>query len=70
MAKAKGRGGVRPGSGRKPANPEGVTVPVGITVPQVLMERLDALAKRNDWNRSEAITEAIRGLLASAKRGR
>jgi Ribbon-helix-helix protein, copG family len=56
-------GGKRTGAGRKPAHPEGRTVLVTASVPGGLMEGLDALATKQGWNRSEAITEAIRGLL-------
>ena len=68
MSKKKQRGGTRPGAGRKVANPEeGRTVTVAASVPGSLVERLDSLAIQNGWNRSEAVTQAIRGLLA--KRG-
>jgi Ribbon-helix-helix protein, copG family len=56
-------GGKREGSGRKPVNPEGKTVVVAASVPETLVERLNALAEKKGWNRSEAVTEAIRGLL-------
>jgi len=63
MAKKKGRGGRRKGAGRKPTNPEGRTMLVAVTVPVELVEQLDGLSKKCDWNRSQAVTEAIRGLL-------
>ena len=69
MAKKKGRGGKRKGAGRPPTNPEGRTMLVAVTVPAELVEQLDGLAKERDWNRSQAVTEAIRGLL-DAKHGR
>jgi len=69
MAKKKGRGGRRKGAGRKPANPEGKTVIVAASVPGELVEQLDGLAEEWGWNRSRAITEAIRALL-DAKHGR
>jgi hypothetical protein len=56
-------GGKREGAGRKPINPEGKTVTVAASVPEALVERLDVLAHKKGWNRSEAVTEAIRGLL-------
>jgi hypothetical protein len=60
-------GGKREGSGRKVANPdEGRTVTIAASVPSGLVERLDALADKRGWNRSAAVTEAIRGLLAGA----
>ena len=69
MAK-KQHGGRRPGSGRKPVHLEGVTVTVAAKVPVVLVKRLDAVAEKREWNRSEAITEAIRGLLKRHERRR
>jgi hypothetical protein len=69
MAKAK-HGGKRPGAGRKVASPEGPAVVVSASVPGQLIAELDALADREGWNRSKAVTEAIRKLVASAKRKR
>ena len=63
MAKKKAHGGKRKGAGR-PANPEGKTVLVTASVPGELVEQLDALREERGWNRSQAITEAIRGLVA------
>ena len=63
MAKKKQHGGKRPGAGRKPANPEGATVTLAVSVPGSLVEGLDALVQERGWNRSQAVTEAIRGLL-------
>jgi hypothetical protein len=65
MAKKKKRGGRREGAGRKPINPEGKTQILAASVPMELAERLDRLAKKRGWNRSQAVTEAIRGLLLS-----
>jgi hypothetical protein len=66
MAKKKAHGGRREGAGRKLANPdEGRTIPVAAGVPSGLVDRLDALAGKRGWNRSQAITEAIRGLVDS-----
>ncbi len=64
MAKKKklAHGGRREGAGR-PVGPEGRTVLVAATVPGELAERLDAYAAKMDLNRSQAVTEAIRGLL-------
>ena len=57
-------GGKRPGAGRPPG-PEGPTVAMAVTVPESLLDRLDAYVEtREGWNRSKAVTEAIRGLLA------
>ena len=66
MVKKKQRGGKRPGAGRKPG-PDGPTVAMGVTVPQSLLDRLDSLADTKGWNRSQAVTEAIRGLLTRSK---
>lgn len=63
MAKKAARGGKRKGAGRKPANPEGATIVVAASVPEPLATALDELAEAKGWNRSRAITEAIRGLL-------
>jgi hypothetical protein len=63
MAKKKSHGGKRKGAGRKPSSPEGPTVLVAVTVPSVLLEQLDAIAKRNEWNRSQAVTNAIRAFV-------
>lgn len=60
---AKTHGGRRPGAGRKPAAPEGATVLVTVSVPGGLMENLDAMAGQKGWNRSEAVSEAIRRLV-------
>lgn len=63
MAKKKQHGGKREGAGRKPVNPEGRTVVIAASVPSDLVEQLDDLREKRGWNRSQAITEAIRGLL-------
>jgi hypothetical protein len=68
MAKKKQRGGKREGAGRPPSSPEGPTTVIAASVPSVLVERLDALAEREGWNRSQAVTNAIRGLVGSPKR--
>jgi hypothetical protein len=65
MAKQPQHGGKRAGAGRKPVHPEGRTIVVAASVPSGLVEKLDALAEKRGWNRSEAVTEAIRGLLAT-----
>jgi Ribbon-helix-helix protein, copG family len=62
MAKKKQRGGKREGAGR-PIGPDGPTELVGVTVPKSLMKDLDRLCKAEGWKRSQAVTEAIRGLL-------
>jgi hypothetical protein len=64
MAKKKPQhGGPREGSGRKPANPEGKSIVVAASVPIALMEQLDELREKRGWNRSQAVTEAIRELV-------
>ena len=64
MAKKKTHGGKRKGAGRPLAyEGEGRAVPVVASVPERLVERLDALAEKRSWNRSRAVTEAIRQLL-------
>jgi hypothetical protein len=67
MAKAK-RGGKREGAGRKVANPEGKTVPIVASVPETLVASLDALAAEKQWNRSAAVTEAIRRLVKAKRK--
>jgi hypothetical protein len=69
MAKKK-HGGKRPGSGRPVNSPEGKTVVMTASVPAQLVMELNALSEEEGWNRSEAVTMAIRKLLAGAKRGR
>ena len=68
MAKKSQHGGKRKGAGRKPVNPEGRTVTVAASVPERLAEKLDDFAADHGWNRSKAITEAIRKLLATVKK--
>jgi metal-responsive CopG/Arc/MetJ family transcriptional regulator len=67
MPRKKQHGGRRKGAGRKPS-PEGKTVIVTASVPGELAEKLDALAARNGWSRSRAVTAAIRGLVANKRR--
>ena len=68
MAKKKAaHGGARPGAGRKPGE-EGRAVTVAVSVPDGLLQRLDALAESEGWGRSKAVVEAIRGLLSRKKR--
>jgi len=65
MAKKKTpqHGGARKGAGRK-VGPDGPSVIVAASVPEALVERLDAHAKQNGLNRSQAVTEAIRQLVS------
>ncbi len=67
-AKKAAWGGRRAGAGRPPANPEGEGVIVAVSIPVALVTKLDALATARDWNRSQAVTEAIRRLVKSAAR--
>ena len=55
------------GAGRKVANPEGTTVTMDVSVLDGLLRCLDALSQAQGWNRSRAVTEAIRGLLTRRK---
>jgi hypothetical protein len=65
----KQHGGKRTGAGRKQAYPEeGATVIVSVSIPSRLLERLDAVSEKREWKRSEAIVEAIRGLLKRQER--
>jgi hypothetical protein len=66
-AKSAGWGGKRRGSGRPAANPEGNTAFLGVTIPVVLLTKLDAFADRRGLTRSQAATEAIRRLVARRK---
>lgn len=61
MVKKK-HGGSRIGAGRKPTA-DGPTIVVGASVPSALMDRLDSIADKKGWNRSTAITEAVRLLI-------
>ena len=68
MAKKRQHGGKRPGAGRKPANPEGATMTLTVTVPESLVTSLDAIADNEGWNRSRAATEAIRAYVKRKSR--
>jgi hypothetical protein len=64
MAKKQSQiGGARIGAGRKVTHPEGPTIPLVASVPESLVRRLTVIAERKSWNRSEAVTEAVRLLL-------
>ena len=62
MAK-KQHGGKRAGAGRKPMDPDERTTVIAVTMPMELLERLDAVAERQRWNRSQAVREAIQALV-------
>ena len=63
----KSHGGHRSGAGRKPVNSEGKTVVIAASVPSELVDKMDALREQHDWNRSQAVTEAIRQLVADSE---
>jgi hypothetical protein len=62
----KQHGGKRPGSGRKPLDPDQGSTLVGASLPSDLVERLDTYAEKRQWTRAQAIREAV-GLLLNAK---
>lgn len=65
----KQHGGKRIGAGRKQAYPnEGATVIVSVSIPSDLLKRLDAVAEKREWKRSEAVVEAVRWLLKRQER--
>ena len=66
MAKKK-HGGARKGAGRPIANREGRTVTIAASVPESLAASLDELATVRGWNRSKAVTEALRKFLSQKK---
>ena len=68
MAKKKQHGGKREGAGRKPANQEGRGETLGGTVPGRHVAKRMADAGGTGWNKSKAVTEAIRSFLAAKKR--
>lgn len=61
-------GGSRPGAGRNIVHPEGKTIPLVASVPEALVERMMAIADHKQWNRSQAVTEAVRLLLKRFER--
>lgn len=63
MAKKVAHGGRRTGAGRKSLDPSAKAFPLTVTVPPELLEQLDKLRAKQGWNRSQAVTEAIRRLL-------
>lgn len=63
MARKGTHGGKRPGSGRRPVNPEGKTASLTVSVPRSLIEQLDSYAAERGWNRSQAVTAAIRRII-------
>lgn len=63
MGKKKAHGGKRKGAGRKPIDPNDKAVVVAVSLPSELVAQLDELRETKGWNRSQAVAEAIRGLL-------
>jgi hypothetical protein len=59
----KPHGGARKGAGRPPKDAAGKTMVVAASIPEGLVTQLDALAEQRGWNRSQAVTEAVRRLL-------
>ena len=68
VKKKSNMGGFREGSGRNVIHPEGKTIPLVASVPESLVERLMDIAAKKGWNRSQAVTEAVRGLLKRHER--
>jgi hypothetical protein len=66
MDEKKPHGGARKGAGRKPSA-DGPTIVVAASIPETLVERLDELAAEKGWNRSKAVTEAVRRLVKSKR---
>jgi hypothetical protein len=64
MGKKKTHGGKRAGAGRKPIDPDDKAVVVAVSLPGELVAQLDERREKEGWNRSQAVAEAIRGLLA------
>ena len=62
MAK-KQHGGKRAGAGRPAMDPEERTTTIAVSMPTRLVERLDAVAEQQGWNRSEAVREAVQALV-------
>lgn len=57
------RGGAREGSGR-PVGPDGQAQIVAVSIPSSIVAQLDALCAAQGWGRSEAVTRAVRMLIA------
>ena len=66
MAKKKTHGGSRKGAGRK-VSKDGPSKTIAASVPEAITKKLDRLAKKMGWNRSQAITEAIKLLISAHK---
>lgn len=59
-----GRGGAREGAGRPPTYPEGPTMQITISIPAVMVDRLDKLAKENEMSRSSIACALLRKMLS------
>ena len=56
---SQGRGGSRPGSGRKSKDATEKVIPVAISLPFDLVQKLDAIATAEQKSRSKLILEII-----------
>lgn len=63
MKEKKSHGGKRAGAGRKEKEADKKAAAITVTVPPDLLALLDELREREGWNRSQAVTEALRVLL-------
>jgi hypothetical protein len=63
MARKPQHGGKREGAGRKPVAPEEKAITIAVSIHAGLVERLDAVAEQNGWNRSQAVREAVQALV-------
>jgi hypothetical protein len=68
MATVKQHGETPPEPRGKLTDREGPAVPLTASVSALLVAQLDILCEQKGWNRSEAITHAIRALLKEAQR--
>lgn len=60
--KAVSHGGARKGAGRK-TGADGPSVTLTVSVPEGLVEKLDAYAEAKGWGRSKTVSEALRALI-------
>jgi hypothetical protein len=67
MATVNQHGGTHPEPRGRLTDREGPAVPLTASVPALLVAQLDILCEQKGWNRSEAITQAIRALLKEAQ---
>ena len=57
-------GGTRPGAGRPPVNPEGATMQCSISIPAVLVAKIDALSEKNNMSRNGVAVALLRKMLS------